>query len=355
MSKRTFGDLMHLARVSCGISQKDLHGKTGIDQATLSKLENDVIAPSGDYLASLSRELRRPVSFFQQNVPYYGRAVSVHSFRKKSAVRERELAKEMALVDIALIHLSLLFRYFTVSPLLVPDFSRRRSTETVGELAADVRSRFNMPPGPVGNLTTILEDHGVVVFFTDFSGVDIDGLTIAPPELPPCVFVNSKRPADRQRFTLAHELGHLVLHRTLHEGDIETEANEFASAFLMPKEDIQEELKGTAGIARYAALKPKWRVAIAALAMRAKALNFISEYQSRQLWKRLSSLGYRKTEPPELSFPADEPVLLPTMFQAALVQLGGCIDALAEYLCIYVDDLKYMYPFIETENAGDTA
>lgn len=66
----------------------------------------------------------------------------------------------------------------------------------------------------------------------------MDGVTMHAPDTLPCIFLNRSQPADRLRFSLAHELGHLIMHRvpTL---QMEEEANAFAAAFLAPAKDIR--------------------------------------------------------------------------------------------------------------------
>jgi Zn-dependent peptidase ImmA (M78 family) len=83
---------------------------------------------------------------------------------------------------------------------------------------------------------------------------------------------NVEQPADRMRFTLAHELGHLVMHHDQPTQSMEQEANEFASAFLMPARDIRPHFARRVDLRLFAELKPVWRVSMASLLMRARSL-----------------------------------------------------------------------------------
>src|SRR5260221_2966706 len=122
------------------------------------------------------------------------------------------------------------------------------------------------------------------------------------PGQPPLVLLNGQHPADRMRFTLAHELGHLVMHR-FPTAEMEEEANEFASALLMPATDIKEAFAGRRiSLELLAALKPEWKVAMQALLMRAKSLGYVDSNQNRYLWQRIIARGWRLREPPELEF-----------------------------------------------------
>src|SRR5262249_7327901 len=113
--------------------------------------------------------------------------------------------------------------------------------------------------------------------------------------LPPLFFVNSESPGDRARFSLAHEVGHVIMHRNPH-AEQERQADQFASAFLMPARDIAAYLKPLS-IERAAAIKPYWRVSMAAIIKRAYDLGMIGHSYYRKLFTQLSKVGYRTDEP----------------------------------------------------------
>lgn len=96
----------------------------------------------------------------------------------------------------------------------------------------------------------------------------LSGLSYKVAGLPPLIFINKNQPVDRYRFTLAHELGHLVMHRAP-TPTMEDEANAFAAELLMPASDIYNDLRNIS-IEKAAALKPFWRTSMAALFYRAK-------------------------------------------------------------------------------------
>ena len=108
-------------------------------------------------------------------------------------------------------------------------------------------------------------------------------------------------PGDRQRFTLAHELGHLVMHDVPTE-EMEDEADKFASEFLMPEAQIQGQLHALS-MRKLWELKSRWKVSMAALVKRAETLGCITASQTRYLWIQLSKSGYRLEEPAELAIP----------------------------------------------------
>ena len=91
--------------------------------------------------------------------------------------------------------------------------------------------------------------------------------------------MNRNQPADRQRFSLGHELGHIVMHR-VPSPTMEDEANAFASALLMPTQEVRPYLSGRLTIQKLASLKPVWRVSMQALLYRARAIGTITANQS---------------------------------------------------------------------------
>ncbi len=103
--------------------------------------------------------------------------------------------------------------------------------ETPAQIAKSLRIYWNLPKGPVRNVVDCLENAGIVLFPIDFSDRQFSGVTTLTEDGTPIVFFNSQMPGDRIRFTLCHELGHILMHRVPNP-HMETQAHEFASEFL---------------------------------------------------------------------------------------------------------------------------
>jgi Zn-dependent peptidase ImmA (M78 family) len=129
----------------------------------------------------------------------------------------------------------------------------------------------------------------------DLDTPKIDAVSQRADGLPPIFFLDRSKPADRCRYTLAHELGHIVMHRTPNT-NAEEEADRFAAEFLMPGAEIRADLRNLT-IARAAALKLRWRASMQAIIRRAKDTGAISVSSYQSLCVRISQLGYRKNEP----------------------------------------------------------
>ncbi len=126
---------------------------------------------------------------------------------------------------------------------------------------------------------------------------------------------------------------------------MENEANDFASALLMPARDIRPHLSGRRlSIQQLAALKPVWRVSMAALLYRANAIGAITENQSQYLWRQMSAMGYRRAEPPELDLRVEMPTVLPEIVRLHLEDLGYGLSDLAEALRSSEEDVRALHP-----------
>jgi Zn-dependent peptidase ImmA (M78 family) len=214
-------------------------------------------------------------------------------------------------------------------------------------IAGVVRAHWAVPTGPLKGLTALVERSGVIVGTSDFSGASISGMTFRVPGQPPLVLLNRNHPADRMRFTLAHELGHLVMHR-FPSAEMEDEANAFASALLMPEREMREAFADRSiTLELLAALKPEWRVAMQSLLMRAKALGYLSDNQNRYLWQQISARGWRTREPSELDFPHEWPTVLDAIIKAHLADLGFTMSDLSRLVPMHESEFVKMYDLAE--------
>ena len=199
---------------------------------------------------------------------------------------------------------------------------------TPEKIASTVRAHWGIPSGPIKNLTQWIERAGVIIGFSKFGGASVSGVTFKVPGKAPLILLNALYPADRMRFTLAHELGHLIMHR-FPTATMEEEANQFASTLLMPTSDIRAAFVGRkVTLELLAALKPEWKVAMQALLMRATSLGFITGNQPRYLWQQISSRGWRTHEPAELDFAREVPKVMTSIINSHILELGYSLKQL---------------------------
>lgn len=337
--------LLRIARQARGMSQEELSKSSGLSQGNISKLENNLIGPTDDALNKLAEALHFPTTFFFQPDHVFGLPISVHPmYRKKTSVGQRGLDRLEAEINIRLLHIRRLLNATEFeSELPLPKMDIDEYDGDVERIAELVRRTWLIASGPLPNLVECVERAGCLVIHCDFEGMSVDGVTLNAPGTPPCIFLNGNQPADRMRFTLGHELGHIVMHR-VPSPTMEDEANAFASALLMPARDVRPYLTGRLTLQRLASLKLTWKVSMGALLYRAGTLGTISANQSQYLWRQMSRLGYRRAEPPELNFPPEEPSVLPEILRVHLEDLKYELDELCRALHVYEDDLRRIHP-----------
>jgi Zn-dependent peptidase ImmA (M78 family)/transcriptional regulator with XRE-family HTH domain len=349
-------DMLRTARQLRGFQQGEAATKLGISQAMLSRFENQLASLTDDILDRAAVAYDLPRTFFTQPDPILGAPVSVHPmWRRKANVSAREMDQIIAELNLRLMHLRRLLRSVEIEAthqmpkLPVDDF--KGDTERIAGL---VRAQWQMPVGPVRNLTRTMEAAGVVVVHSTLGRSAVDGVTFRASGLPPLIVLNIDQPADRMRFTLAHELGHLVMHHSQPTQNMEQEANEFASAFLMPAREIRPYFARRIDLRLLAELKPVWRVSMASLLMRARSLGLLAYNQERYLWQQFSMAKIRQSEPPELDFPAETATVLPDLIEAHIRQLGYSIADLASLLHVQPPELVSLYGLTLTQDAKTT-
>jgi Zn-dependent peptidase ImmA (M78 family) len=290
-------DMLVLAREVRALSQDELADKAGLSQSKVSKIEASLLTPSDDDLKRLSECLNFPQEFFI----YSGRRAALGSSciynRKRQSLPAKDLKRLHAQMDYLRIQVEQLLTGVELSS---KDSIYRIDIDSfdgdAARIAKTVRQTWGIPVGPCDNLVGAIENAGGIVVKTAFGTDKLDALSQWAKGLPPIFFVNSEAPADRMRFSLAHELGHVVMH-AIPTGDLESEADRFAAEFLMPEADILPEISGKIDLQKLASLKPRWRVSMQALARRCFDLQTITERQYRQLFIVMGKMGWRRREP----------------------------------------------------------
>jgi len=334
-------EMLVLARELREMTQEDVADCAGCTQAFVSQVEASTREVTPEYAEKIAAALRLPTSFFFQDEHYTGFGISMVYYRKRSSALARHLRRLQAEVNIRRIHVKRLMREVSISTPHAFEFldidEQGGSPESV---ATRLRANWAIPLGPIRNLVSVIENAGGFIFKFPFGTNDIDAMSQWPDDAPPLFFLNSAAPADRIRFSLAHELGHVVMHQKASD-DIENEADRFASQFLMPREEISAQLLDI-DLAKAAALKPHWRVSMQSLIRRARDLRRITDDRYRDLFIRIGQLGYRKNEPYPIQ--PEEPVTFRRMIGLCLQESG--IDGVCDMICWPKDEFvsKYLPP-----------
>lgn len=335
--------MLGIAREARGLTQSQLAAKLGVSQGTISKAENIPGCASGEIVDAYAKALSYPRSFFYQEHEY--RHLPVVSYRKRKSVTAVEYRQIEAVANIMRTHLRAMASHAQLPDLVLPCVDLSRGMATPEEVARELRVRWHIPPGPIDNITTLMEDNGILVVPRDFGEVKIDGVSVWEPKdkIRPFVFVNHDAPPDRWRFTLAHELAHLILHHHLAfpSENCEGEADRFASEFLMPEKAVRGHLMKPT-IPNLAALKARWKVSMQALIMKAGELETITPKQKSRLMIEMSSLGYRTREPVEL--PVERATLIHELFDYMVRERKLTASDIAKMLNLELEEMYQTYP-----------
>jgi Zn-dependent peptidase ImmA (M78 family)/transcriptional regulator with XRE-family HTH domain len=344
------GEMFRLGRQFRGLTQREFAEAIGAEPSGVSRIENGIIQPSPELAERASAKLDLPLAFFSQPERPYGLPISVHPmWRAKASVSQHSVDQCLAELNLRIIHVRRLLRpleYEPVTPL--PEIDADSQEGGPEAIAGLVRRAWLMPAGPVHDLISWVERAGCFVMFTEMPDAAMSGVTLRVPDMQPCIFLNKNMPTDRMRHTLAHELGHLIMHRYPSK-DMEDEANAFASAFLMPAHDIRAYFAGKKiDLRLLATLKPEWRVAMQSLLYRATTLGYVNDSQARYLWQQFSIRKWRLREPPELDLQPEAPTLVNKLLALHMERLGYTLQDLAAVTALHPTETARMYGLNQT-------
>jgi len=332
-----------LARELRQCSQAALCRELGIAQGTLSKIENEQIPASCEVIEKLAVALQLPESFFFQKIEY---CTLPQTFFRKYKINQALTKSVRAKICILREQMRTLLKAIELPEDRVPRVDLDDYPGTIEHLAREVRLHWRIGPGPITNLTNLVEKAGVILLECDFGTAKVDAISMREEDLPPIIVVNKEGPGDRLRLNVAHELGHLIMHHgrflSTKTGDIESEAYRFASAFLMPARDISGSFTGRVNLERLASLKRQWKVSMQALTMRACDLGKITEHQKRRLFMQMSKRGYRRHEP--IYIEREEPTFVKALVKFHFDELGYGVRELSDALNVLEADMYEMYP-----------
>src|ERR1035437_2297822 len=332
-----------LARESRGISQKELAEKLNTSPGFICKVETDNKSLPEETLGRMSKLLKYPIDFFYQE----GEAFLPMSlnYRKRDHVSSKVIVPLEAQLNLYRLNIEMLAEKlkFPISNIPVLDLKKLGSEEQV---AKQLRKTWKMPKGPVENLADLLEENGIIVISFDFGTERVDSRTILTKDKQPIIVVNKTHLADRQRFSLAYELGHLVMHtQTLpsHDRDISHEANMFAAGFLLPENEVKKDFEKGIPIALLGEMKRKWKVSMQSLLFRAADLGFLTDNQKKYMLAQFNTLQIRRREPIELDFPKEKPHLLRDLITKYKNAHKFSTKELATSLHLEVEDFMIKY------------
>jgi Zn-dependent peptidase ImmA (M78 family) len=337
-------EMLVVARESRGLTQTALAEKIGVTQSKISKYELGMLDLAEPDLARIAKALGYPTEFFAVRAPLYG-LTGYFYYRKRASLSVAEQKAIEAEANILRFRVSRLLRGVELdSPYWFPQMNVEGFAGGPAEIARRVRAAWSLPSGPVKSVVEVIESAGGIVFERPFGTRQLDAVIQCPNGLPPLFFMNSSMTSgERQRFSLAHEIGHVVMRNFLSENP-EAESDRFASEFLMPEREIARELDDLT-IAKALRLKPYWKVSMQALIRRAYDLGKISARKYRGMFADLSARGYRVNEP--LPLPTESPSLIPDIIEVHTKRMG--LDERAMCKLLLSTDRDYRSQFLPDE------
>lgn len=339
------GERIKQARKASGLSLRALADRAGVTAMAISKYETGKSTPSSGVLLSLSKALGVRTEYFFRPVKVELQEVE---YRKHSRLPAKALEqiKGDAIEQIErFLELEQLLPNGPVQPFKLPDNLPPivSTPDDIEDVAMELRKAWDLGVDPIPLLTDMLEERGIMVFQSQAIRDDFDGMTAKLDGIP-VIVVGSSWPGDRQRFTMAHELGHLVLNKRLAAGlDDEDAAHRFAGAFLAPAIEVRKELgeqRTWLEPRELAALKKAYGLSMQAWMHRAKDLGILSEARYVEMRKFFSAHGWRKTEPGE-QYPQERPQLFEQLVYRALGQDLISESKAAELLRLSVSEFQH--------------
>lgn len=302
----------------------DLAEIVGVTRQAISKYERGISKPTIDVLLAISKSLNFPLEFFYKNEfetmakssPLFFRSNANIAKKSKTACKSFiKLTNDVKIqledyVDFPCVELS-------VTDLDYEDLS----FADIENLALQVRKAWGIDNAPVGDLIGLLENNGVIVsqLYADekvFKG--IDAFSCWKNATPYILYNPSRKSAVRIRFSILHEVGHLIMHSSLSEEDatkkavidfVDQQADQFAAAFLMPVTSFPDEIYGSS-LAAMTVIKEKWGVSISAILKRCESLGLLTDNQLTYLKKQMTIKKYWHKEPLDDQIKLSGPELL---------------------------------------------
>lgn len=343
------GSQLRLARHYWGKTLNDIAEDIGTTRQYVSQLENGKgnLKLDDPTTKDLATSLHVIPTFFFKPVGVSLSEEQAH-FRKlattKASMKQKVLARG-TIFDQLVEFIDTKVRLPSVD---FPDESGAETTEEIEQAAERLRSYWGLGYGPISHMVRVVEHAGAVVTFFQDTSTEVDALSITSRR-PVIVRNDAKQSPFRLRFDIAHELGHLVLHEGQVTGDrkTESEANRFASAFLIPRSTFLKAFprRGSrldwVGISK---MKMDFQVSKAAIVYRAKSLGLIDEYQYRGAVIYLKNQGEGIIEKEDPYCVREQPETISAALKILYEHHGITHVALAENLGVTPEFLSEILP-----------
>lgn len=298
------GERIRQARLVARMTQDEVVEKLAkfgkpMSKQSLSNYEKNKRTPAPSILLVLAKAFSvKPGYFFSAPIA----EINWLAYRSHTSLRKRDKSKiEAHAQDVAE---KFVYLFDMILPGLVPDFPEKtpvsRGEEAEG-IAQELRDRWSLGIDPINNLTLTIEKKGSIVSHFKSDDIKFDGLSGWVSGRIPIIVINSNIPTDRQRFNLAHEIGHLVMDcSSVEEREEEKLAHRFAGAFLAPAEAIRQDFitdRRRISWQEIGIMKQRYGLSMQASIFRLRDMGIISDSAFNKYYKHFNWKGWRTFEP----------------------------------------------------------
>jgi Zn-dependent peptidase ImmA (M78 family)/DNA-binding XRE family transcriptional regulator len=344
------GERLREARQARGLRAVELAEVLNISPQAISSYETGKKSPSPEIADALAGKLNVPAHFFtrparakhEQPVFYRSMRAATKQARERAEWRLRWLEALTGYVST-----SVDFPLVNLPSFDVPSDPLLLSDQDIEGMAEDARKFWRMGDGPVGNMIYLLENQGVIVARDVLGDVTLDSLSVFS-DRPYVMIGTDKGTAVRWRYDAAHELGHLLLHRHVNPKAlsraadfklIEKQAHRFGAAFLLPMAPFSDDFFA-ASLDTLRAIKPRWRVSIAMMIMRARDVNLISDENKQRMLINYSRRGWHRSEPLDDTLEAETPAMMRKAVELTVTQGKQSGAVFAEEMALSPVDIE---------------
>ena len=318
------GSSLRLARIFCGLALEEVADRVGKSRQYIHMLETKQSQPTEQLLIDLADALGVETNFFTSN----NSQLNEDQFHFRKLTTTKNTLKQAVIARGELTHnlIKYLENELKLPEIKFPTISNIQTLQDIERAAERCRTEWQLGFGPISNMTRLAENLGSIV--TTFQGLtkEIDALSVAVNR-PFIVRNSAKESVCRQRFDIAHELGHLVMHEGIITGDRHTEnqANRFASALLLPHSMMLKFFPRPSSRLDWIGMsefKLTWKVSKAAILYRARQLDLINDAQYKSGFITLRKNGETHGEREDHLIAKESPEMLLRSFRVLAERKG---------------------------------
>ncbi len=347
------------ARKFRGKTMTELADEISKTSQVVSQYENGKTDPSYESIEKISKFLNFKIPFFYKPIVNINTTLFFRDIKKNTKSMREKLISASQIIQEMKFEIDKMVNFPALNlggcDNLISESGYDLTEEMIASIANKLRQHWKLGYGPISNMVNLLENNGIIVLRNFFDSFNVDGVSWWANNTPFIILSEDKDNGIRSRFDIAHELGHIILHKNISDIEnlntedfkrIEKEANIFASNFLMPQETFSREVVSVA-FDNFIALKKRWKVSIASMLYKSKDLKLINENQYKYLLIQLNSKKKYindKKEPLDDIFDIERPVLfkkaITGLLQANLLDLD-CLDIPQEdFYNLFIPQIK---------------